>query len=1178
MGTAKATNNPTRSIFMLAGVVILVAIFLGIYLLKYVPSQRQDFNQRAFLELGQVAKAFDDRDEAYQQVINSINDESNPLEQLWALFPHHSFSENKRNGVALTARIDKDAANRWQLYYTTPVTPLRQKGNTLLLEKDLDTLMHSLTDNDQDIFDSYLLILDTNQSDSKSHEGRIVFNPRSLSMDYPVDLDTLFKKGNGLSLLNILDAKTEGDDYKVFLYPFQFHQQQLVMAGLISDSRYTRQYESVPVDLITFGGILLLLLLVAIPFLKIYIIGSHERITNFDLRMIIGSYFVGGFVLFFLLTWNFLESSQTATNRENLSSLSDQIQQSFFREIHLACDQLRDYDRTYWSKPDLRAVLEDKVYNVNKMSGMHPTKYLQFDDIFWIGTEGKWTGRYGFRLYPDLPLIPVDDRQYFKDVKAGNLLHLKHPLKDDSSHVDDFCLQPTLSKLDGGFVVNLLIRSNRPVEDEKGPIMVGLSGQFYSVCNNALPPGYNFSVVDDKGLILFDSRNGRHLLSNIYADVAEQTSLAQSIQYRQDRFFSSITLHGDEVALLVTPFSQIPYTMLVYYDRDNDKTFQLHVRVLTCFFMAWVILLVILSTYFNEWSRVRPSLSNISSVNFDWLRPSPEKAAYYWQLVLGTGMLTGFYLAVGVILEFFDTPHEFALFVVSLLLPFNLAIHYYLLRQKQKSFSDDNAEPMIPKAALLIPALTIGVVLIYILPSTLGATAKTLILGIQLAFSGLTGWSWWLLKDQKKAEPERSEPSMKETMPGYVAAITIGMFALVTVPACGIFCFFYKEEMRTRIKQERLSFASGITQRMMNIGEIKNEETYLLYLANPLDSLFVDNLKTQDGIYYPDKYQHGNTPDESHVVPAHPPKMYYDLRNFLFTTDHTALTFGSRPERAGDSTWFFQMIKDSEEVVRINPWSRNPDIVHLALSHNAHLSALKLLGGDIRTLGPTNILLLIGSIAILFVGFVTLTRSLASRIFLLEVLDQYGNIPRKDPVKDKHWSIVEPAVEGIEEWSTANILRFEQEKRELNPMLTQAALAETYQSIWEQLSPREQFVLYDFAMDKLANYKTGYPLFSLIEKGILCVGKDGQLDFMTRSFHNFVLNQSDNKEVLVQLKKAREQGSWQSVRTPLFLILAAAGLFVFFTQEEAYQKITGLFASVSGLVPLLSRFFGKEDK
>ncbi len=150
---------------------------------------------------------------------------------------------------------------------------------------------------------------------ARKENEEIVFNSGDLSLDYQVNMDTLLKKNDGFSAMNMYNVQIEGNNYKLFLYPFPFHGQRTIMAGLVSISNYTSRYESAPISLITTASILLLLLVVAIPLLKIYIIGSHERITTFDLRMIIGTYFIGGLILFFLFAWNFLGSVQSAKNK-----------------------------------------------------------------------------------------------------------------------------------------------------------------------------------------------------------------------------------------------------------------------------------------------------------------------------------------------------------------------------------------------------------------------------------------------------------------------------------------------------------------------------------------------------------------------------------------------------------------------------------------------------------------------------------------------------------------------------------------------------------------------------------------------------------------------------------------------------------------------------------------------
>jgi len=44
----------------------------------------------------------------------------------------------------------------------------------------------------------------------------------------------------------------------------------------------------------------------------------------------------------------------------------------------------------------------------------------------------------------------------------------------------------------------------------------------------------------------------------------------------------------------------------------------------------------------------------------------------------------------------------------------------------------------------------------------------------------------------------------------------------------------------------------------------------------------------------------------------------------------------------------------------------------------------------------------------------------------------------------------------------------------------------------------------------------------------------------------------------------------------LFILITAAGIFIFVTQDAIYQKITGLITSLTSLLPLLSNLFNKS--
>ena len=1180
MSSPQTISTPVRRFVSILVMLLLLAVFLSLYFFKYVPQQKNDYNGRAYTELKSVTDAFSGRDDACRQVV------------LW-----------KTTHLPDKISLDKDNSNKWEIVYGLDSPKFSQR-------RSLDSIMHLLTDGDRDIFDDYLMILQphsTKPADSAKdlphkQKGDILFNSGDLSMDYRVDLDSLLKKSDGFGTMNMYDVKIQGNDYMLFLYPFPFQTEGIIMGGLVSRTHYTARYESVPITLITTGSILLLLLLVAIPLLKIYVIGSHERITTFDLRMIVGTFFIGGLVLFFLFAWNFLESVQTANNKTALKNLSAQLEKKFCQEIDTACLQLKYYDGIYHGDSNLRHSLAQTDLDSAKMDtikAMHPKLYRQFDDMFWINDCAQWVARWGFKKYETLPKIHVEDRQYFQDMKAGNVLILRKdkelPWQNyiesvwkkaidslwkkgmdslcqndidslSKKDIDTFCLDPTLSKLDGKFVNNIIIHSAVDPCDTGHPIMLGLSVAMYSVCNTILPPEFGFSIVDRAGKILFNSKMDRSLLSNIYTELDDQSTIGQYIRYRQERYIGSTTLHGEQVAMLVAPFKRLPFSVIVYTGLETNQHFELHILSLTSFFIGCIILLLILSAYFNEWSRSRPSLVSISQVDFEWLRPVPAKTGYYTYLLIGMYSLAYCYGLAWVLIEGFLHQHEFYLLSISMLLPFYLAIFYYLLREKQKSLHTRSKKRQAPSAALAIPLSAISTITIYMLCYDPLSPNTWLTLGTQLLFAGLI-WLLLLIFTDRWDSTNR-----RKMLSRYVLAVMTGVLLAVIVPSMALFCFFFKEETRTRNKQENLAMANLICERKDDIKKEKN--SYSFNTADSTDFSFLRDLKFFKGVYIPDSTGVPKPSSSAMSIPAHAPEMYYRLRNFLFAGDTTALTFGSNPEWASDSSWFFVREGDSEVLHHEAVWNRDSGRVRLALAHNTRLTALELLRHNAKGLSTVNMLLFVLVIILLLALFRRLTTSLASRIFLLGVFEKYpkGNCQNK---KLDEAIAANPALHGL----TATAIRQSETKDPGYHLLYfQEHLKDVYKKIWDDLTPREKFVAYDFAIDSLANYKAGTPLHNLIRKGVLCVDKDEQLHFITQSLHNFVLNQSGNRVIRAQLKKAREQGSWQRIRMPLFLLLSAAGIFVFLTQDAIYQKMTGLLTSIGSLVPLISQFFNKSDK
>ncbi|HXB93271.1 MAG TPA: hypothetical protein VNU72_13320, partial [Puia sp.] len=133
-----------------------------------------------------------------------------------------------------------------------------------------------------------------------------------------------------------------------------------------------------------------------------------------------------------------------------------------------------------------------------------------------------------------------------------------------------------------------------------------------------------------------------------------------------------------------------------------------------------------------------------------------------------------------------------------------------------------------------------------------------------------------------------------------------------------------------------------------------------------------------------------------------------------------------------------------------------------------------------------------------------------------------------------------------------------------------------YRGEWESLRPVERFILFDLAKDGFTNYRTAWILYKLRKAGHLQF-KGGILQFTDFGFREFVLHQAGNKDVQAFLNLAQQAGTWQSFRMPLMILFATFGLFIFFTQDALYQKISGLIATFISIRPMLSSLFPKGN-
>jgi len=136
-----------------------------------------------------------------------------------------------------------------------------------------------------------------------------------------------------------------------------------------------------------------------------------------------------------------------------------------------------------------------------------------------------------------------------------------------------------------------------------------------------------------------------------------------------------------------------------------------------------------------------------------------------------------------------------------------------------------------------------------------------------------------------------------------------------------------------------------------------------------------------------------------------------------------------------------------------------------------------------------------------------------------------------------------------------------------------AASQHSYFSIWQSLSEKEKFFLYDLAEDGLVNSYDRTTLDTLLEKGLI-VHHDGRLKFITRGFRHFILSSLGAVELGKIIEKVNDNRNWNRVRVPLVLVALTILAFILSSQREASTRIITSLGALVTVIPAIINFLG----
>ena len=1123
---------------------------------------------------------------------------------------------------------------------------------------DVDTLMNGLVSNYKDIFDGYLLIKgQTAAKDSEDlksratpksgnkQNGEVIYQSPGLTVEYRIDMDTLLKKEDGFSLKNLREVTIDGNSYELFIYPFQIGGQQLLLTGLIDRAVYRDTYEKIPFSFFTVFLILFLLLIIHLPILKIYALGSKERVRDSDVRLIIGSYFIAAFFGFFLMSRIFLDRVQHTQNKTSLETLSTQIGKNFQDELAAMDRQLTFFDDQLWNVQHagdgiLKKLTTEKdttnYYTDTLDKLLKPDLYPYLAFVFWIDHSGQWIARWSYKnAFGNAPMLKVADRQYFQDFLNNKAFKIEGV--DDSINI-----QPTLSRLEGEYNVNVLKRSRARIDTGSlKPFLIGMSSEMHSIDHVLMPPGYGFSIIDEHGDIQFDSKAGRPLLSNILEDLGNPGAIQQTANYRTTRYFDHVSLRGKTMALLSTPLKGTRYQMLVYFNLSRVDGFNEHLVGLSVAIMACVIALLIFASLVNQWSKTKLRILESRSQHFEWLHPSsqPLKQKYYAHQVVWMIILFAIYLFVWILVEFFFRPMEFALFYLSLLFPFYTAIHYFELRERYYDVQENRTGVLwyFSRPSLALRGLLLLIILVVISFSAAGGFHKQWpVIVTQLAWIAGIIWSTYRFKqhmiiyekpglyeyqasDSEESADENEQLVNDDKKPAaepiyrdkilnpYISAILIGVMMISIIPACAIFWLLFRQASSMSYNSDQLIIARAIDLRRNET----NDRLAGYKLGHAVDSKqSIFDLKFNHGIYLVKRRVIGNDSFTKASPLNFPGREYIQMHQRFFGEDSAVLAWANSPSGADDGTWYFgtdtSLPNRNSQLIfrnRTDPVNTNPFRLAAKTDSSAD-KRVSIMETLVRQNKIFSLLFVISFFFALALAFF-ISRSLTGRIFLLnlkkydkpqkinEATQLYDKLVNRTTLRDIIYNVYqETRICPIESNHAGDpfknplypeikdIYFFEKNLPlsvlEENILGNMKILENYYQILWTRLDERQKFLLFDFSQDGFSNYKSEKDLRQLMNKGLLFFD-DLRLTTMTLSFQEYILQMKEDKQISGFIEAAAKEDTWKKLKSPILIGLTCVGVFIFFTQDAVYQKITGLLTSLTSLLPLLTNLFNSKE-
>ncbi len=423
--------------------------------------------------------------------------------------------------------------------------------------------------------------------------------------------------------------------------------------GLVSTSRFRAESLALEPPHIVFLGLLILLALLSLPYLRVALMGPAESVRVSDVHLLSLALMLGGGVLGVVIGDVYFSGTYRAALDRNLVAAGDRLAGAFHAEIGGALSEL-DYWRPVFdtardggrpSPRDRTGILDSLAAKITRSDSAQRAsllhgRYLPFQMIVWVSPDGvqkaKWTPR-----AKNTSRVPVRDRAYFRRIVEGGGYSFREgpgspPVRYAVESISSMNTGENLAAVSTPYCwragAGAAPAPGVHADPAAGCDSLGvevLITQLLSLDRPILPPGVRFAVVDPTGATLFHSDPERVLAEN-FVEETDRDAFLRAALAAQGEDTLDVTYMGRRSRLYVRPLEGTTLSLVVLLDDAFGGTARFEsVFTSMLIFFAFALLLWL----------VVVGVEHVLPGQLRWAWPVPDQPRKYMWL---TGLMVAF--------------------------------------------------------------------------------------------------------------------------------------------------------------------------------------------------------------------------------------------------------------------------------------------------------------------------------------------------------------------------------------------------------------------------------------------------------------------------------------------------------------------------------------------------------